>query len=273
MQNLHKKQWTPNISLKEATELCIDFSIKARQKNIIASLPYKLFFCYTLNESPNTDYFHNFSSLFKFSQKDNPQTDSARDMTLRMLSVALKCHFFLYENQKVIHEPYFGVFPDLSQPHKPIFALLYKIENKTIIVCERELKNITLTQAVKVTNNEAEQIKKESINQTVFEFPTIVGIDSFKWFHYKKWFVLKKEIENTYTNTDKQKIINYIKKISTKELLEQKAYIINVPYNLKDDMMKTGCIWNPIVNCWCLPKGYDVELINHYLHQLKQETM
>lgn len=273
MQNLPKKQWSPNISLKDAIDLCIDFSVKARQKNIISVLPNKLFFCYVVNESPNINYFHSLSALFKFSQKDTPETDRARDMILRMLSVAIKCHFFLYDSQKVTHEPYFCAMPDLSEPSKPFFTLFYKIDNKTIIVSERELKNITLTKFAKVPSKEGGNItiKKESINHCVFEFPTIVGADSMKWYHYKKWYMLKKEIDNTYQTQDKVKIASELKKINTREVLEQKSHILSVPYALKDDMMKTGCIWNPFVNVWCLPKGYDADLVTYYLNQLKQE--
>lgn len=271
MQNLSKKQWSLNLNLKDGIDLGIDLSVKCRQKNIISSLPNKLYYCNVFNENIDLTYYHSLSSLYKFSQKDGPEIDRARDMVLRMLSVAMKCHYFLYEHEKIVHEPYFSCIPDVSNPYHSFFTLVYKTENKTIIVSEKELKNIANTKFVKIKNNESYIIKKELINKTLTEFPTIVGSDSFKWFHYKKWYILKKEYENHYGLNDKIKTINELKKISSKELLEQKANILNIPYELKDEMIKTGCIWNANVSTWIVPKGTDIDLINHYLNSLKHE--
>ena len=167
MQNLSKKQWSQNLNLKEGIDLSIELSIKCRQKNIISSLGNKLFYCNVLSDSINLTYYHSISSLYKFSQKDGPEIDKTRDIILRMLSVAMKCHYFLYENEKILHEPYFSSTPDLSNPYNSFYTLIYKTETKTIIVSEKELKNLNAIKLVKVKSgiNEGNIIKKEIINK------------------------------------------------------------------------------------------------------------
>ena len=70
-----------------------------------------------------------------------------------------------------------------------------------------------------------------------------------------------------------ENLINEIKKITNKDLLEKRANIINVPYELKDEMMKIGIIWNSSLSLWCLLKGVDIDLANNYLNQLKNEII
>lgn len=265
MQNLPRKQWSPNLTLKDALDVSIDASIRARQKNIIGSLPPRLFFAYVVDKSPDLNFFQSFSSLFKFSQKDTPYLDRSRDMVLRLLSVAVKAHFFLYDRERVLHEPYFLATPDVSAAGSVFFTLIYEVESHTIIVSERELKSLAPVRYEKVDEN----YKKELVTDIDFEFPTVVGVDSFKWFHYKKWYMLKDEIKHSFPDAKKSSMASELKKMKTKEELEQKSFILMVPYILKDEMMKVGCIWHPTLKLWCLPKGYDIELVHQYLNVLK----
>ncbi len=279
MQNLAKRQWTPNLGLKDAIDMGIELSIKARQKNVLSSSPPKLYYCYVVQDCPDLIYFHSLSSLFKFSQKDTPYVDGARDKVLRMLSVASKCHFFLFHKEKVAHEPYFYAVPDVSNPSNTIFGLIYKIasQDKTIIVSERQLKNTATFKFEKIiVPNKPIFIKSEPIINILYDFPTVVPEDSFKWFHYKKWYALKDEIEKNFGPAEKVKnllnknvIFNELKNLTTPQELERKAYIINIPYELKDAMMECGCLWHPNLKMWYLPRGYDLEVILQYLNYLK----
>lgn len=281
MQNLAKKQWNPNISVKDAVDLGIEFSVRARQKNVIATLPPKLYFCYVAQDCPDLTYFHNISALFRFSQKDTPYIDQTRDRVLRMLSVATKAHFFLFHKEKVAHEPYYFAVPDLSNPSNTYYGLIYKIasQDKTIMVCERQLKNTALQKlekSVSATNPNHVFIKAEPIINVLYEFPTVVPEDSFKWFHYKKWYALQSEAQQAFGPQDmvkavgqKSVIFNELKAIKKMEDLERKCHILTIPYELKDFMMEAGCLWHPGLKVWYLPRGHDLEVVLHYLNYLK----
>jgi len=141
MQNLSKRQWGHQLSIKQAADIAISWCIRAREKNVLRKKPPKIFYSYIVEDTPPLQYLQNISSVFKYSQKDMPYTDQSRDTLLRCLSVAIKAHFFLFPNDVVSYEPYFFTIPSLNDPNNTIYGLIYKIEkdDKSIIVCERNL--------------------------------------------------------------------------------------------------------------------------------------
>src|SRR5579875_3227872 len=120
MQNLAKRQWGPQLSIKEASDIMIEWCIRAREKNILRRKPPAIFYAYIVDDNPPLQYMQNVSSLFKYSQKDMPYVDMTRDKILRCLSVALKAHFFLFSDRQVSHEPYFFTIPSLDEPNTTI---------------------------------------------------------------------------------------------------------------------------------------------------------
>lgn len=258
MQNLAKKQWGPSLTLKESADIMIDWCIRARDKNVLRKKPPQIFYAYILEETPALNYFQNISSAFRYSQKDVPYMDFARDILLRELSVALKAHFFLFQEEKIAHEPYFFAVPSLVDPQVTSFGLIYKVEkeNKVILVSETDLSKIYPK------------------NKALFEFPTVVIEDSFKWFHTKNWSKLKQQA-NMDSKTEKpwnnKKQLQLAKEASTKEELALAASIIEVPYELKDEIKPLGIEWNNKLKTWYLPKGFDIDSVNEYIHYKKKE--
>lgn len=279
MQNTSKRQWSQNITLKDVIDICIDTSIKFRTKNVLSSEDANIYYCYVVDNFSSIDYMQNFSSLLKFGQKDTPLTDRTRDRVLRMLSVAVKAHYFLFDNEKSLHEPYFYCIPDISYQNKLIYGLIYKLSNgKTLIVSQRDLKNISAYKYVedKQTNNKYKNLKKENIFNFEFEFPTVVSSNNFKWFYYTKWSRLKHlknetfNLKNNNEQINKDNEINLkLKKIEDKNELIIYSDILDVPYELKDQMSDCGCIWNANLKCWVLPKGHDTDNVKEYLNVLK----
>lgn len=258
MQNLAKKQWSPSITLKQSSEIMIDWCIRARDKKILRKSPPKIYYSYILEDTPPLQFMQNVSLLFKYSQKDVPYFDYARDIILRELSVALKAHFFIFPNDKVAHEPYFFAFPSLEDSNKTIFGLIYKVEkeNKNILVCEKDLKGLFEN------------------NKILFEFPTVVMEDSFKWYSMKHWNKIKQEAglsensEKPWINVESASLAK--EALSGTELLKV-ATILDVPYEMKDMIKPLGIDWNKHVKTWYLPKGFDVESVSEYIGYMKKE--
>ncbi len=255
--NLPKKVWRPQISLKESSEIMIDWCIRAREKNILLKKPPQIFYSFIVEGNTNLQFFNNISSLFKYSQKDLPSIDLARDSLLRCLSVALKSHFFIFSNENVEYEPYYFSFPNLENHAQNIFGLIYKInnENKTIIVCEKNLDSL---------------FEK---NKIIFQFPAVVIEDSFKWFSMKNWNKIKQEssfdfLEKPWLN---KKVQQSIQEAHTKEELEKVAHILDVPYEIKNIIKPLGIEWSKKLNTWCLPKGFDIDSVIEFIEYTKKD--
>ncbi len=257
MQNLAKRQWGQQLSIKQAADIMIDWCIRAREKNILRKKPPTIFYSYIVEDTPPLQYMNNISPIFKYSQKDIPYIDQTRDVLLRCLSVALKAHFFLFPNENVAHEPYFFTIPSLSEPNKTIHGLIYKIdkEDKSIIVCENELGKLFPNA------------------KFLYEFPTIVIEDSFKWFSLKNWYKIKQEsniaelIDKPWLN---KKNIQNSQDATTTEELKKFADIIDVPYEIKDFIKPLGIEWSKHNKTWYLPKGFDIDSVNEYIEYIKK---
>lgn len=258
MQNLAKRQWRPSLSLKESADIMIDWCIKARDKNVLRKKPPQIFYAYVLEDFIPLMYMYNISTAFKYSQKDMPYQDMAKDILLRELSIALKAHFFLFEKNNLAHEPYFFTFPSFDDSKTTIFGLIYPIEkeNKTIVVCEKDILKLFDKQKV------------------VFEFPAVVIEDSFKWYHMKNWSKIKSNNQldgNLDSSNELKKKIQEAKEVSTKEELEKVASMIEVPYEIKDLIKPLGIEWNSKIKTWFMLKGFDIDSVNEYIYFLKKE--
>lgn len=260
MQNLAKRQWRPSLTLKESSDVMIDLCIKAREKNVLRKNPPKLYFSYVLEDFIPLSYMSNISSVFKYYQKDQPFQDIAKDVLLRQLSVALKTHFFFFENSKLSHEPYFFTLPSFENTKLNIFGLIYPIEkeNKTIIVCEKDISKL---------------FEKTKIS---LDFPVIVIEDSFKWYHTKNWRKIKEgnflNYNIAYEEDCKKKTL-IAKEILNITDLQKIADIVDVPYEIKDYIKPLGIEWNKKLKCWFLLKGKDLESIHEYIIYLKRQYL
>ena len=252
MQNLAKKQWGSSLSIKEAADMMIEWCVKAREKNILRKKPAQIYYAYILEDMPPLQYFHNISPVFRYSQKDVPYIDQARDSLLRCLSVALKTHFFFFQEERVAHEPYFFAIPSLRDNAQTIFGLIYKIEkgHKTIVVCDKRLNDLF------------------EDKQADIETAQVVIEDSFKWYHMKNWSKVKITSQEEFN-----KIVQSAKDAKTKEELASYATILDVPYEIKDMIKPLGTEWSNKLKTWYLPKGLDLDSLNEYLNYAKKEIV
>ena len=256
MQNLAKRQWGHQLSVKEAKDILVDWCIRAREKNALRKRPPQIFYAYVLDDTPPFQFMNNVASVFKYSQKDVPYIDMARDSLLRCLSIALKVHYFMFEDDAVSHEPYFFVLPSLADPSTTTFGIVYKIEkqDKSIVVCDKKLD--ALFEHKKV----------------FFEFPAVLTEDSFKWYSLKEWAKVKghsnfeKMIDKPWVG---KKMGQAAQEAKTIEELELNATVLDIPYEFKDDLKPLGIEWNKNLKKWYLIKGFDVVSVLEYLDYLK----
>lgn len=258
MSSLAKREWNPRISLDEALSCSLGWLLRARQKNVLSNLPPTLYAAYVVDDAPHLGFMRDLSSLFRYSAKDDPETDRARDQALRLLSVALKAHFFLGRDSLARHEPYLFSLPDLSSAGSCHYGLVYRLEGRpsqTILVSTCDLGMVS------------------TLRPTNFRFPVVLTKNSFKWFDKKHWTELGKEadvFERIMKPWAARQELNVIEKWTDANDFPFGTFI-EVPYELKDFIKPSGVRWADALKKWYLPRGFDVEPVREYVRWVESE--
>ena len=258
MSSLSKREWNPRISLDEALSCSLGWLIRARQKNVLSNLPPTLYTAYVVDDAPHLGFMRDLSSLFRYSAKDDPELDRARDHALRLLSVALKAHFFLGKDSIARHEPYLFSLPDISNPSSCHYGLVYRLEGRpsqTIIVATCDLGIVS------------------TLKPNSFKFPVVLTKNSFKWFDKKHWIELAKEadvFERVMKPWVAKQELNIIEKWTDDSDFPFGTFI-EVSYDIKDYVKPTGVRWADALKKWYLPRGFDVEPVKEYVRWVESE--
>lgn len=253
-----KKEWNPRITMDEALSCSVNWLIRARQKNVLAPQDPTLYIAYIVDETPFLGFMQDLTSLFRYSSKDDPETDRARDQALRLLAVCVKAQFFLAKDSLVRHEPYLFSLPDISHPSMPHYGLVYKLETRPSQCV------IVSTTDIGICSN---------LKPNVFKFPVVLTKNSYKWFDKKHWNELAKEVD-LYERIMKPWIAKKESDVA-EHWIDPSTFefgtILDVPYELKEHMKPTGIRWADGLKKWYLPRGFDIEPVKEYLHWLQQE--
>jgi hypothetical protein len=275
MQNLSKRQWGGQLSVKGAAEILIDWSKKATAKNVLRKKNPQIFNCYIVKDTPPLQFLQSVGNVFKYTQKDLPYVDQARDSLLRCLSVALKAHYFLFPFDEVAYEPYFFTLPNLINPSMTSFGIVYKMskDDKSIIVCEKDLSLMFNNEIAGLPplNNKGQNT---DVN-IIYNFPVVISNNQYQWFNLKSWYLIKENAGMLDNNNPPWLDKNYLqmaKNARTKEELSQYATIVDVPYNIKDAIKPLGIEWCKGAQTWFLPRGFDVNSVVEYIDYIKHIT-
>lgn len=258
MTALSKRGWSPGISVDDEISVFIQWLSKARQKNILGHRPPSLYTAYICPSIDSVSFMTDVSSLFKWSMKDTPETDLARDCILRMLAVLIKAHFFMAKSDRSKHEPYFFTFPDIGKPDRNRFGLMMRLEEskKSIVVAEGDMG---LMSSAKVLSG---------------RFPVVVGSNSFRWVDVKHWRDLAEKADML------QKILRPWEGKKEREAVEgwktphdfPFGTLFDVPFHLREDAKAVGMLWAAGIKKWYLPHGFDVDPVIEYMKHVESIT-
>jgi hypothetical protein len=213
---------------------------------------------YVVDDAPHLGFMRDLSSLFRYSAKDDPEMDRARDQALRLLAVSLKAHFFLGKDSLARHEPYLFSLPDIANPASCHYGLVYRLEGRpsqTIIVANCDLGLIS------------------TLKPTVFRFPVVLTKNSFKWFDKKHWIELGNEadvFDRIMKPWAAKQELNIIEKWTDESDFPFGTFI-DVPYEIKDYVKPTGVRWADALKKWYLPRGFDVDPVKEYVKWVESE--
>lgn len=252
-----KREWNPRISLEEGASCSLQWLIRARQKNVIAPLPPTLYTAYALDEAPPIGFMRDLSGLFRYSSKDDPDTDRARDLALRLLSVATKAHFFLARDALVRHEPYLFPIPDISRPSDPQYGLVYRLDGRPI-------------QAIVVASCDIGLVS--SLRSAALRFPVVLTKNSYRWFDLKHWASLAEEgnlLERAMKPWIAKKESDIVEKWTNPNDFPF-GTILDIPFEIKEYAKPAGIRWADGLKKWYLPKGFDSEPVIEYARWLEE---
>jgi hypothetical protein len=266
--SVSKREWNPRLTVEDAVGVALGWLRRAAEMNVITREPPTLYQAYLLEEAPSLALFKDLGGLFRYSAKDDPELHRARDKALRLLSVALKAHFFLGRSMEARHEPYLFSFPDLSNASRPHYGLIHRLDSvepsvRPVAGSSSRPKSRTVV----VSTADLSAVSSEFARAT--RFPVVLPEDAASWIDLARWSALAQQGDtlDRQMRSFKAKREEEAAIAAVSDPAQFSAYgtLLEVPYELKDVMKGTGIQYAPGLRRWYLPLGHDVKAVGEYL--------
>lgn len=252
---LNKKIWSSNLSIENAKLIMEDYLIRCKNKGIKIKEEVNLYQAFITNGYwMNNENYIDISKFFKFSKKDTPDINIARETLLKLISACLNTHLTLKPNATIKYEPSVFTIPNLNNFGMFNYGVIYTIEDTngktfSIIISEWDIskcfENINI-----LPWNKFEVIQ----DQNLFDFDKIKKLrdmDILKCFRINDWKSFK-EYRKEIDSIENKNEFNFGK-------------VLKFDTELKDWYAKTGCIWANGIRSWFIPKGRDYILTEKFL--------
>ena len=281
------QKWHDKTSFKDTNKKIIDYAKKLRaDDNIKLDLECPVLnFCYInyddsilqkiqqgkFKSSPVT-------TIYETRKDQSIENIEKRKSVLKLLSIANKAHFFLFESKDVWGTPYYIEYPNFINPQKndSLYELIYPLYKDVIIVASEWASENKTIQA------------PENFYKFI-RFPVAVSKNSMQWLRLSEWKKYKNQI--AHNNNSEQfgsayyKTINLNNKNELEEYKKNAAYLVEITdknrfkYKQKEHICKS-CNGTKITlktnqefrAFYYWPKGWDdkmlQEYIEYYLHAI-----
>ena len=247
MSGRGKRIWAPQISFDDAYQEALHY-LKRCQEHKLLGTPEKpeLIYAYRLSQPLTTQHGSPISPVLKFGHDSDPLSDQLKVVIAKLASVALKIHYFQHPTLFTAHEPYWFAIPDISQPHRQQYALVYTLQNQ-----EQTFSWVISTWDIAQS---AKIFKKFDAQQ---KFPSVLTTDSYQWLSIKRWKALKEQQTNLDLHQETQKE-SY-----------KAGHILDYHPELNAELKALGAIWARGIKKWVFPKGFDIQAIKDYLQWIE----
>lgn len=267
MSGQAKRWWGLRQGFDGAYQDTLQFLKRCNEHNIISQSDPTLFYAYRFEKDLPIDGMLDASKFLRFNYERKPAMDEIRQTLARLLSVAVKAHYFLNEQATVVHEPYLFQIPDLAQLGRMRYGLIYPLEEKkgngtqlsSIVVSEWDLF-LGSSSFPKIPAHD--------------KFPVVLPTDHFRWLGLKNWRILRQEAQGQpwFENSGQKERAIFFDKIQKHTDTEHFPYgtLLHYDISLREDMKQVGAIWAKGVKKWFLPNGWDVSAVTDYLDRLEK---
>lgn len=268
MSGRGKRLWAPHLDFKGAYDEVLSFLKACEQHKLPLQLDEPtLYRAYAIDGVwPPADG-QDLSRFLRFGYSNDPTGDRAKIAISRLLSVAVKAHFFLAPQARVPSEPMVFTLPDLAQPGTLRYGLVYPLDvpathgpgrQRSIVVAEWDLS---------LTAHRRPQVPRGD------EFPVVLQQSNRTWLLKSRWETLRDSPQTSKawfepaTSPARRRLIEAVKQ-HTDVATFPYGTLLDYPIEIKDDTALTGAMWAPGVKKWFLPHGFDADAVKAYLSRL-----
>lgn len=262
-----KRLWPPYLSFQAAFAETLGFVKRCEEKNLPLGLPEPtLYRAYLMNGTWNMGDGQDLSRFLRFKTSNDPTMDHAKVALSRLLSVAVKAHYFMAEKATVPHEPAVFSLPDLAHPGRWRYGLAYPLDipasrgpsqARTLVVAEWDL-GLSASSRPHVPRSD--------------EFPVVLLSDPRTWLSKRKWENLRTKADglpwfDAATSPAKKKLLDAISAHTDRATFPY-GTILETPIELREDAALVGAVWAKGIRRWFLPHGFDAGPVEAYIARL-----
>lgn len=267
MSGSRKRLWAPYLSLNDAFSETLGFVRRCEEKNLPLGLSEpSLYRAYLMSGSWSMGQGQDLSSFLRFQTANDPALDQARVSISRLLSVAVKAHYFIAEKATVRHEPIVFSCPDLAHPGHWRYGLVYPIDipvdrgpaqSRAIVVAEWDLA---------LSAGQRPAVPKSD------EFPVVLMPNPRTWLAKRRWEELRTKADglpwfDPITNPAKKRLLDAVAAHTDVSSFPY-GTLLETTIELREDASLTGAMWARGVKRWFLPHGFDAEPVVAYMKRL-----
>ena len=267
MSGSRKRLWAPYLSFNDAFSETLAFVRRCEEKNLPLGLSEpSLYRAYVMSGSWSMGEGQDLSLFLRFQTSNDPTMDQAKVSISRLLSIAVKAHYFIAEKATVRHEPIVFSCPDLAHPGHWRYGLVYPIDipqergpalSRAIVVAEWDLA-LSAGQRPSVSKSD--------------EFPVVLMPDPRTWLAKRRWEALRTKADglpwfDPPSTPAKKRLLDAVAAHTDASSFPY-GTILETPIELKEDASLTGAIWGRGIKRWFLPHGFDAEPVVAYIQRM-----
>lgn len=245
-----------NAHFRHARNVAAAWLSEMSRRGEIAEFPPTLYQAYVCDGWISRSAYNprSLSDYFDAGSSD-PRLAEARLSLIRLLSIAVKAHFFLFRLDLVQEEPSVFWVPDLMRPQVARFGIQIPFlkSRKSLMVSDADLLAVS---AGKIG---------------IGRFPVVLTSDHNAWLDERHWETLAED-------GDAARLIQ--ETLSVSESMAARSYsdpgtfpfgtLFDIPEDLRPQMRAAGLRWAEGVGRMYLPKGFDSAPVEAYFVHLKE---
>lgn len=269
MSGRGKRLWPPGLGVDEAYREVLQLLQRCGTHGLsVAPTVPLLFKCYVVDGVWPVETGREISRHLRFGYGNNPTADRAKPSVARLLSVALRAHWFMAPQAKVPYEPSATAVPDLAQPGAQRHVLTYPLDvpsvtggpvhQRTLVVAEWDLA---------LSAHREPRIARGN------QFPVVLRPDPFTWINRKQWVRMKEQAGTLpwfepQTSPARQRLLRDVNACAR---VNEFIYgtILDYPYQMREDIAATGAMWAQGLRKWFMPHGFDIDAVKAYLDRIR----
>lgn len=189
----------------------------------------------------------------------DPSLSKTRESLVRLTSIAIKAHFFLFQMDLLLEDPLVFWVPDLHRPNRDRFGLYCPFikQKKALVVAGADLASLSTTRL------------------SLQKFPVVLTSDSNHWLDHAHWKSLAFQSDYIRLLQDPFSVPDaHLARQHTDPETFSFGTLFKVPEDLRPIMRSAGLRSADGLGCMYLPKTFDLYPVQMFFdHLMKQRSL